>query len=56
MKILTTEDGCAIIQDENGWYCYAFYSPDGEKLSSGIRVGQAVPAATARNNGTAISR
>ena len=50
MKILTTEDGCAIIQDENGWYCYAFYSPEGEKLSSGIRVGQAVPAATAADS------
>ncbi|MBO8446056.1 MAG: M6 family metalloprotease domain-containing protein [Bacteroidetes bacterium] len=43
MKLLTTADGCAVIQEEDGWYCYAYYSAEGQKLSSGYRVGEAAP-------------
>ena len=43
MKVLTTADGCAVIQEEDGWYCYAYYSSDGAKMSSGCRVGEKVP-------------
>lgn len=39
-RIKTTADGCAIIQDSEGWWCYATYDADGVKVSSGIRVGE----------------
>lgn len=39
MKLLTTADGCAVILDDNGWYCYARYDGDGGKSSSGWHVG-----------------
>lgn len=42
-KIKTTKDGCSIIKDENGWWCYAIYEPDGTKYSSGYRVGEDAP-------------
>ncbi len=42
-KMLTTSDGCAIIQDEEGWYCYATFLPDGRKADSGYKVGQTLP-------------
>ncbi len=38
MKVITTDDGCAVIQDAEKWWCYAFYD-DGRKVSSGQRVG-----------------
>ncbi len=38
VKILTTVQGNAIIQDEEGWYCYAYYDDQGRKASSGFRV------------------
>lgn len=43
MKITRTEDGgFAVMQDEDGWWCYAVFNPDGTRHSSGVRVG--VPA------------
>ncbi len=46
MKIITTEDGMAITQDEDGWWYYAYYDEEGIKTSSGYRVGKEVPAQT----------
>lgn len=44
-KMLTTEDGASIIQNPDGWYCYAAYSADCKKISSGCRVGEDAPSA-----------
>ena len=41
--ILKTMDGCAIIQDEDGYYCYAVFDADGSRHSSGVRVGADTP-------------
>ena len=41
MKIKMTEAGEAIIQDEQGWWCYAVYDFQGIKTSTGCRVGTA---------------
>ncbi len=38
-RIKTTEDGHAVIQDEDGWWCYAAFGSDGTRRSSGCRVG-----------------
>ena len=48
MKIKMTEAGEAIIQDEQGWWCYAVYDFQGIKTSTGCRVGQTdqIPAGT----------
>lgn len=35
---VTTADGCAVIRDADGYYCYAYYDRDGLKHSSGVRV------------------
>ena len=43
-RIKMTADGCAVIQDENGWWCYAGYDADGGKFSSGCKVGKAAPS------------
>ena len=43
-RIKTTMSGHAVIQDENGWWCYASYGPDGKKTSTGWRVGTDAPA------------
>ena len=43
-RIKTTADGHAIVQDEDGWWCYASYEPDGSKTSSGWRIGQDAPS------------
>ena len=43
-RIKTTIDGHAIIQDEDGWWCYAVYDNNGSKTSSGHRIGTDVPA------------
>ena len=39
MRIKTTVGGHAIVQDPEGWWCYAIYEQDGSKRSSGIRIG-----------------
>lgn len=44
MKVMTTADGKAVIQEADGWYCYAVYNSSGTKISSGIRVGETLPA------------
>ncbi len=44
MKIVTTSDGNAIIQDEDGWWCYAIYDEKGRKTGSGHHVGEDAPA------------
>lgn len=43
IKIIKTADGHAIARDEDGWWCYAIYGPDGSKTSSGIHIGSATP-------------
>jgi len=42
-RIKTTSEGHAIIQDEDGWWCYASYGPEGKKASTGWRIGADVP-------------
>jgi len=44
MRVKTTLGGHAIVQDPEGWWCYAIYGPDGSKTSSGIRIGSDAPA------------
>lgn len=42
-RIKTTVSGHAIIQEEDGWWCYAQFSEDGSRHSSGYRVGEPIP-------------
>lgn len=44
MKIITTSDGNAILKDSDGWWYYATYDSNGQKISSGYRVGKDVPS------------
>ena len=39
MSVLTDASGHALVQEADGWYCYASYDSDGGKISSGTRVG-----------------
>ena len=39
MRIKVTEEGAAIVQDKDGWWCYAEYDAMGFKVSTGCRVG-----------------
>lgn len=43
-RIKTTADGHAIIQDKDGWWCYAEYDADGSRRSTGWKVGKDVPS------------
>lgn len=43
MKITTTEQGHALIQDREGWWCYARYDGNGVKHSTGWHAGTEVP-------------
>ena len=43
IKIKTTATGHAIIQDRDGWWCYAIYADDGSRQSSGWKIGQETP-------------
>ena len=45
MRIKTTADGRSIIQDEDGWWCYAVFDENGHRHSSGYKVGSPAPAA-----------
>lgn len=42
IRIKTTADGHAIIQDPDGWWSYAVYDDDGRKYSTGCHVGKPV--------------
>lgn len=44
IKIKTTSSGHAIIQDNDGWWCYASYNADGSRFSTGWKVGEDAPA------------
>lgn len=44
MSIKTTAEGHAIIQDTDGWWCYALYEADGSRSCSGWRIGTEVPS------------
>lgn len=46
LKIRTTENGCAIVKDSEGWWCYAVYDSEGRIESTGYRVGDKVPSET----------
>ena len=43
VRIKTTKDGHAIIQDADGWWSYAGYHSDGARTSSGWHVGKDTP-------------
>ncbi len=43
IRIKTDMHGRAIMQDSEGWWCYASYEPDGRKVCSGFRVGEKAP-------------
>ena len=40
MSVLTDASGHALVQDTDGWYCYAAYNADGSKSCSGVHVGE----------------
>ena len=37
--LLLTPDGCSLVQDAEGWWCYARYDHFGRRLNTGRRVG-----------------
>ena len=43
-KVITDEGGHAIIRNDNGYYCYAYYDNEAVKKSSGIAVGRKADA------------
>ena len=43
-NLLLTADGHAVVQDADGWYCYATFEADGSRHSSGVHVGDPYPA------------
>ena len=43
-KIVTTVEGNAIIKESDGWWYYAKYTDQGEKISTGHKVGELVPS------------
>lgn len=43
-RVATTLEGNAIIQDEDGWWCYAIFDDEGRRGSSGWKVGGKTPS------------
>lgn len=43
MKIVTTSQGHAVMQDSEGWWNYAIYDTNGRKTGTGWRVGSYTP-------------
>ena len=43
LRIKTTAEGHAIIQDDEGWWCYAVFDEKGYRYSSGHRIGTDAP-------------
>ena len=44
IRIRKTEDGCAIVKNEDGWWCYASYDADGKIRNTGWKIGSPAPA------------
>ena len=44
--IMMTEDGCSLVQDAEGWWCYARYDYFGHRLNTGERAGDPDAPAT----------
>lgn len=42
MRLRMTSDGCAIVREESGWWCYGIYDSNGNISSTGCRVGEPV--------------
>ncbi len=38
--VLMTSDGCGIVKDPDGYYCYAWFDAQGTRHSSGVHVGE----------------
>lgn len=47
--IMLTPDGCALVQDADGWYSYAEFDADGGRRSSGIHAGRETAPVSSRN-------
>ena len=45
-RIVTTEDGCAITRDADGWWCYAEFDSEGRKQPTATRVGSEASGTT----------
>lgn len=44
IRIKTTTEGHAIIQDQDGWWSYAYFNDEGQRFSSGWHVGSNPPS------------
>ena len=44
IRLTTTLEGNAVIQDNEGWWCYAEFDAEGRRRNSGCKVGRSVPA------------
>ena len=61
-RIRTTDEGCAIVKEGDGWWCYGTYDSEGKITSTGYHVGDApseiqsasrnIPYATLAENAT----
>ena len=38
--LMTTPDGCALVQDAEGWWCYARFDASGNRFSTGVHAGE----------------
>lgn len=43
VRVRLTDDGCAIVKDQEGWWCYGTYDSEGRITSTGYHVGDIVP-------------
>lgn len=43
IRITTTAEGYALVQDRDGWWCYAIFDEDGGRSSSGWKAGHKAP-------------
>ena len=43
-RIRTTSDGCAIVKEDDGWWCYGTYDSNGRLKSTGLAVGKSAPS------------
>ncbi len=43
LRVKTTAEGHSIIQEDDGWWCYAVYDAAGQRVSTGYKVGYDTP-------------